>query len=401
MRCPARRTCPTYLTVVLKKWHFSGLTVSSAAAKAENNARTAWDITNPKQLKGFLGLANWYALYIPKFAQHAAPLNEALRGKYQFEAAAVSPNGRLNPDGTPLKKRKRVKLSAKESRILWNDAMRVGLRAIKDSLVDTVNLYIRSPERRWRIFTDAGDYAVPGTLEQEQLDGSFHPVEFFSKKLQGTGSGHGAQGQRGWTPPEKETYAVLCCLLKFQAWIGVAEAMVKADHGSILQWYKEDLCTISGPLGRWGRWHEFLSRFNLTIKYHPGDQNVVADCSSPWAYPAGAAQDSNFHGSDLDLEGWGRDEREAVERGRQQLKQDHPELFQLEATLLRIMAESSDEPPHPPVDQGDASEDQEFMSVRSYNRSLRHMWTDAASDLSEYPHAHSMSALYISSQLSE
>ena len=72
---------------------------------------------------------------------------------------------------------------------------------------------------------------------------------------------------------------------------------------------------------------------------------------------------TNFHGSDLDLEGWGRDEREAVERGRQQLKQDHPELFQLEATLLRIMPEGSDEPPRPPVDQRDASEDQEFMSI--------------------------------------
>ena len=120
---------------------------------------------------------------------------------------------------------------------------------------------------------------------------------------------------------------MVCCLLKFQAWIGGAEVMVKTDHGSILQWYKEDLCTISGPLGRRGRWHEFLSRFNLTIEYHPGEQNVVADCLSRWAYPAGAAQDSNFHGSDLNLEGWGRDEREAVERGRQQLKQDHPELF--------------------------------------------------------------------------
>ena len=104
-------------------------------------------------------------------------------------------------------------------------------------------------------------------------------------------------------------------------------------------------------------------------------------------YPAGAAEDSNFHGPDLDLEGWGRDEREALERGRQQLKQHHLELFQLEETLLRIMAERPDEPPHPQGDQRDASEDQEFMSVRSYNRSLRHMWTDAASDLSEYPHA--------------
>ena len=27
------------------------------------------------------------------------------------------------------------------------------------------------------------------------------------------------------------------------------------------------------------------------------------------------------------------------------------------------------------------------MSVRSYNGSLRHMWTDAASDVIKYPHA--------------
>ena len=152
---------------------------------------------------------------------------------------------------------------------MWNDAMRVEFRAIKDSLVDAVNLYIPSPEGKWRIFTDSIDYAVGGTLEQEQPDRSFHPVAFFSKKLQRTGTGHGAQGQLGWTPREKETYAVVCCLLKFQAWIGGAEVMVKTDHGSSLQWYKEDLCTISGPLGIRGRWHGFLSRFNLTIEYHP------------------------------------------------------------------------------------------------------------------------------------
>ena len=39
-------------------------------------------------------------------------------------------------------------------------------------------------------------------------------------------------------PIEKETYAVVCCLLKFQAWIAVAEVMVNTDHGSILRWYK-------------------------------------------------------------------------------------------------------------------------------------------------------------------
>ena len=65
----------------------------------------------------------------------------------------MGPYGRLNPDGTPVKKRKRVKLSAKESRIVWNDAMRVGFRAIKDSLVDALNVYIPSPLGRWRYFS--------------------------------------------------------------------------------------------------------------------------------------------------------------------------------------------------------------------------------------------------------
>ena len=114
------------LTVKPKKCHFLRTTVEyvghilRAGQRMPNPAKTEvikeWqegDITTPKQLKEFLGLVNWYALYIPKFAQHAAPLMEALRGQYQLEAAAVGPNGRLNPYGTPLKKRERVKLSAR------------------------------------------------------------------------------------------------------------------------------------------------------------------------------------------------------------------------------------------------------------------------------------------------
>ena len=49
------------------------------------------------------------------------------------------------------------------------------------------------------------------------------------------------------------------------------------DHSSIVKWYNEDLCTISGLLGRQMRWHEFLSRFNLTMEYRLGDENDGAD----------------------------------------------------------------------------------------------------------------------------
>ena len=88
---------------------------------------------------------------------------------------------------------------------------------------------------------------------------------------------------------------------------------VFTDHKSLESWYKEDLCTMAGPLGRRGRWHEFLSRYNIVAVYKPGADNVIADGLSRWAYPAGVADDTNFHGSDADLEGvmrWEAKERE-------------------------------------------------------------------------------------------
>ena len=95
----------------------------------------------------------------------------------------------------------------------------------------------------------------------------------------------------------------MSCLLKFQSWVAKSEMEIKTDHSAIVKWYKEDLCTISGPLGRWGRWHEFLSRFNLIITYREGKENQVADALSRFAYPAGESHDTNFHGGNEDLEG--------------------------------------------------------------------------------------------------
>ena len=56
--------------------------------------------------------------------------------------------------------------------------------------------------------------------------------------------------------------------------------------------------TPSGPAGRRARWHEVLSKFDLTVQYVPGKENVVADAMSRFAYPACKAfQDVSVHGS--------------------------------------------------------------------------------------------------------
>ena len=77
-------------------------------------------------------------------------------------------------------------------------------------------------------------------------------------------------------------------LLKFRSWVASTKVniVVMTDHKSLEHWWKEDLGSISVPVGRRGCWHEFLSGFNLEVVYVQGSGNVVADALSRWAYGA-------------------------------------------------------------------------------------------------------------------
>ena len=74
------------------------------------------------------------------------------------------------------------------------------------------------------------------------------------------------------------------------------EILVLTDHKSLQHWYTEDLNKVVGAVSRRGRWHEFLSQFNLVVTYVPGKDHQVSDALSRWAYPAGLEADVEFHG---------------------------------------------------------------------------------------------------------
>ena len=252
---------------------------------------------------------------------------DALKGKYLYEV-----NVSTNSDGSglPPKKRKPIHLTPKQAAIDWTPEMEERFNGIRKALGRKVSLYLPRLDARLRVWTDASDYAIGRILEQEQQDGQWHPLSFFSRKLEGNRDNDHkvkGRGQIGWTVCEKETYAVVCCLLKFQSWIGNQEVVVKTDHSSIVQWYKKALCTVSGPLGRRGRWHGFLSRFNLVIEYCKGENNDGPDALSCWAYPAGLAQDVSIHGSAQDVESWNESERQENVRSQQFLREQYPDTF--------------------------------------------------------------------------
>ena len=71
------------------------------------------------------------------------------------------------------------------------------------------------------------------------------------------------------------------------------------EHKSLESWATELLDTPSGPAGRRARWHELLSKFDVTVAYIPGKDNGVEDALSRWAYPASQAfADASIHGSE-------------------------------------------------------------------------------------------------------
>ena len=109
--------------------------------------------------------------------------------------------------------------------------------------------------------------------------------------------------QLNWVPREQETYAIILALIKWETWIGLQPVLVLTDHESLQSWAKEVLDTPSGPVGRRARWHQILSKYDLTVGYIPGKENTICDILSRWAYPASQAlRDISKHGSARDKE---------------------------------------------------------------------------------------------------
>jgi hypothetical protein len=241
------------------------------------------------QLRGFLGLANYYSAYVPSYADFAGPLMSKLQ----------------------LNREDGKKGSTKA--LVWKDSEIESFHQLKAKLAEHLELFQCEPDKPFVMHTDASDKAIGAVLEQYRVvngETRLVPVAFFSRKL--------AKSQLNWTPREKETYAVVSALRKYAGWIGLQPILILTDHKSLEDWVHEKMDTPSGPAGRRARWHETLSKFDLTVQYMPGRDNIVADALSRFAYPAAKAfQDTSFHGDEEARKAMKKIIAEELQEGRQ------------------------------------------------------------------------------------
>lgn len=182
---------------------------------------------NVKDVRQFLGLANYFRRFIHKYANIASPL---------------------------------YRLTQNDAKWQWRDEVeQQAFTELKQALVSAPVLALPDFTKPFEVIVDASNFAIGGVLLQ---DG--RPVAFESCKL--------SSAEMNYTTTEREMLAVVHCCKIWRCYLegAVGELTVHTDHVSNTYFSTQTMLSQ-----RQARWSEFLSRFKINIKYKPGAQNVA------------------------------------------------------------------------------------------------------------------------------
>lgn len=211
-KCHFARTSVNFLGFVVSQQG-----ISPVAPKVD--AINMWPIpTNATHVKSFLGLVNYYRVFIANCADIAGPLTNLTSSTTTFK---------------------------------WSEECQKAFQDLKEAITAAPCRKTADPLSPFFIRTDASDFAIGGVLEQEDEQQRRRPIAFFSAKLN--------QHEKNYTVREK----------------GVTFT-VETDHKTLETFITQKTFTSQ----RETRWYEKITAFDFKIIYRKGEKNVVADALS-------------------------------------------------------------------------------------------------------------------------
>ena len=189
------------------------------------------------ECRRFLGFMNYFSRFIPRYAELAVDLH------------------RQTSDNAPN----------------WDDACTRAWQQMRQALRQAT--LMRHPDfaKAFHVYGDASLRAVGGALMQD-IDGQMAPIAFCARKL--------TCAEVNYTTTEQECLALVYCFRQWRCYLEGSTTVLHTDHEP-LTW----LASVDRPSRRVARWIEWLSRFEYTVVYVKGDQNVVADALSRMLQP--------------------------------------------------------------------------------------------------------------------
>jgi hypothetical protein len=226
-KCEFHKTEVLYLGLVIST---QGIRMDQEKVEAIRN----WE--NPKNVRdvrAFLGFANFYRRFIAGFSDIVTPL---------------------------------VRLTRKDISFRFDSACTDAFEQLKEAFCSAPILRHFNPDLTCVVEADSSDYVTAGVLSQHDEYGVLHPVAYLSKRLN--------PAECNYEIYDKELLAIVRC---FEQWRPELEGaafpiQVLSDHKN-LQYFT----TTKQLSHRQARWAEYLSRFNFQITYIPGNKNTKPD----------------------------------------------------------------------------------------------------------------------------
>ena len=179
-----------------------------------------------KDIQSFLGFANFYRRFIANYSEMSVPL---------------------------------TRLTRKNSPWNWSPQCEEAFNLLKNAFTTAPILIHFDPALPPVVETDASDYAIAGIFSLRADDGEVHSVAFYSRTLQGA--------ELNYDTHDKELLAIFEA---FKIWRHYLESPhhtidVITDHKNLEYFTSTKVLTR-----RQARWSEYLSAFNMVVRFRPG-----------------------------------------------------------------------------------------------------------------------------------
>ena len=195
--------------------------------------------TNVKEVKSFLGLANFYRRHIADMAVISRPLTALTRKEVKFD---------------------------------WTEGCEEAFGKVKQRLVSAPVLHPPDLTKPFQLWTDASERGFGAVLEQKDQEGNCHPIAYASRATN--------NAERKYAPTELEVAALVFALEHFQVYLLGNRVTVYTDHQALVSSFIPYL--KSQTKGLLARWYLRLSPYlpNITLEHKPGRVNRAADALS-------------------------------------------------------------------------------------------------------------------------
>ena len=194
---------------------------------------------NVKNVRAFLGMAQFYRRYIKSFATIALPLNKLLR---------------------------------KDNKFVWSEECQVAFETLKKALVTAPVLAFPQFDKPFILAVDASDESIGYVLSQLDADNREHPVAYGGRALRNE--------ELRWHITDKEGLSLVEAIRQFRPYLANVPFTVYTDNVSV-----KYLQQIKDCQGRLGRWSLLLQGYNMQIIHKSSRNNANADGLSRRSYP--------------------------------------------------------------------------------------------------------------------